>query len=194
MALINCAERGKQLSDKASACPQCGAPPKPSPKTSSTVRRIVVVLMLGIAVLFAWGVWRVIPRAKAVPLSADLKVALRQPKKVVNERVQLNEGQHVQYSFTLNSYARIQVKVTAQPKQVDVMLMTRPQAEKFREAAGKLFDGQYSYQKALSSQSVLHMNRTEALPRGEWSIIVKRPSEAMLFQDPTAAEIVVTVY
>jgi hypothetical protein len=38
------------------------------------------------------------------------------------------------------------------------------------------------------------MDRTEALPRGEWSIIVKRPSEALLFQDPTAADIVVTVY
>ncbi|HEV8243502.1 MAG TPA: zinc ribbon domain-containing protein [Nitrospirales bacterium] len=204
MALIDCAECGKQLSDKALACPHCGAPPtvatdsqattKPSTKTSSTVRLIVAVLILGIVVLFAWGVWRAMPREKAAPLSAGLKETLRQPKKIVNARVQLNEGQHVQYSFTLNSDARVQVKVTAQPKQVDVMLMTRPQAEKFREAAGNLFGGQYAYQKALSSQSVLQMNRTGALPRGEWSIIVKRPSEALLFQDPTDAEIVVTVY
>lgn len=203
MALINCTECGKQLSEKAPACPHCGAPltvttdsqtPTTSARKFSTGRLIVAVLLLGVAVLFAWGTWRAMRSNEAAPLSAGIGAALRQPRKLVNERVQLNEGQYVQYSFALNSDARVQVQVTAQPKQVDVMLMTRADAEKFRAVASKLFGGEYTYRQALSGMSVLRMDKTEVLPNGEWWIIVRRPSEAILFQEATAVEIIVTAY
>lgn len=35
MALINCSECGAQVSDKAAACPQCGAPPAAAAKIGS---------------------------------------------------------------------------------------------------------------------------------------------------------------
>ena len=37
MALINCGECGKSVSDKAAACPHCGAPVKPAPGASPGV-------------------------------------------------------------------------------------------------------------------------------------------------------------
>jgi hypothetical protein len=98
------------------------------------------------------------------------------------------------YTFRLVTDSRVRVQVAAEPKNVDVMLMTKEDQEKFRQAAGKLFGGQYTYRQALSSQQILRMDKTEVVPQGEWSIVVMRPAESLLFQEQTKANVVVTVY
>jgi hypothetical protein len=37
------------------------------------------------------------------------------------------------------------------------------------------------------------MDKTEVLPKGEWTIIVLQPSEALLSQKGTAVNIIVTI-
>jgi hypothetical protein len=98
------------------------------------------------------------------------------------------------YWFSLPTQARVQVQVTSQPKNVSVMLMTDTDAAEFRKASQKLFGGQYSYRQALSGQNILRMDKTEILPQGNWSIVVMRPSEAILFRESTNAEVKVTVF
>ena len=39
MALINCPECNKEISDKAAACPHCGAPSKPSKPSGAPTKR-----------------------------------------------------------------------------------------------------------------------------------------------------------
>jgi hypothetical protein len=202
MSLIECPECKKQISDKALKCPQCGAPiasiSSPSPTGHSfskkgTKIRIILALLVIIVGVSYWF-WRASTSNRAAPPSAGLSAALRQPVKVVDEQVELKEGQFVSYFFALRTDARVQVQVNAQPKHVDVMLMTKEEADKFRQVSGSLFGGQYTYRQAFSSKQVLRMDKTEILPKGEWTIIVMRPSEALLFQKGTSLNIIVTVY
>ncbi len=44
MALVNCSECGKQISDKAATCPQCGAPVITSPASTTPVDRARAIL------------------------------------------------------------------------------------------------------------------------------------------------------
>jgi hypothetical protein len=207
MSLIECPECKKQISDKALMCPQCGvpitsisstkpmSPPISKKRTTTSVIKIVgiigiLVIIIGVSYLF----WRAATSNRAAPPSAGLFAALRQPKKVVDERLELEEGQFFYYSFTLRTDARVQVQVDAEPKHVDVMLMTKEEAEKFRQVSGSLFGGQYRYSQVLSSKQVLMMDKTEILPKGEWTIIVMRPSEGLLFWKGTSVNIIVNVY
>lgn len=64
MALIACRECGREISDKALACPQCGAPRTPAPSAyaptlHSPRRSNAWLAVLGIAVLLfsVWGLW-----------------------------------------------------------------------------------------------------------------------------------------
>lgn len=52
MALINCKECGKKISDEAAACPQCGAE-LPKTKTRNLLTTIVVIGVILIAAFFA---------------------------------------------------------------------------------------------------------------------------------------------
>lgn len=205
MALIDCPECKAQVSDKAPTCPQCGAPIaaavptshlsalSPPKKRRAGPRWGLLVLLAACAVIVVWF-WRSTYNERAAPPSAGLLAAIRQPKTLVNERVQLNEGQHVLYSFTLNSDARVQVKVAADPKQVDVMLMSKTEADEFKQVSAKLLGGKYTYRQVLSSQKVLQMDKNEILPSGDWCIVVMRPREALLGGTGTAASISITVF
>jgi hypothetical protein len=215
MALVNCGECGRQVSDKAQACPQCGAPvadtvPERPPgvppnwkqelaamkaeEVTKKKTRPIFLVILGVFAAGAFIVYRAATNEKAAPPSAGLRGAFRQPQKVVSERASLKEGQAMMYAFELRSDARVEVEVHAQPKSVSVMLMTAAELEKFRKAMGELFGGKYTYRQALSRQAVLQMKDTEMLPAGSWAIVIQRPRESLLFGDDTAAAIDVTVY
>jgi hypothetical protein len=216
MALIHGTVCGKQISDKAASCSGCGAPvaglltetPPPQAITSipeemaggARSKRPIArpgFLVLGV-LLLAIPAFMVLRggrgRSASDPPPRSLSEAIRQPVRVVNEKVDLKEGSYMVYSFVLNKQASVQVQVTAEPKHVDVMLMTKDEAEKFREVSGKLFGGKYSYRQALSSQNVLRMDETELLPAGAWAIVVMRPVEAIFRHKATKADIVVTAY
>jgi uncharacterized membrane protein YvbJ len=207
MSLIECPECKKQISDKALKCPQCGAPIASISSPTSTgpslskkgnkIRIILLALLVALLVIIvgvSYWFWRASTSNRAAPPSAGLSAGLRQPVKAVDQQVELKEGQYVSYSFALRTDARVQVQLNAQPKHVDVMLMTKEEADKFRQVSGSLSGGQYTYRQALSSKQVLRMDKTEILPKGEWTIIVMRPSEALLFRKGTSVNIIVTVY
>jgi len=222
MAMIKCPECNREVSDKAPACPQCGAPiaaPVSSPVPSAPVGApvsspppnevpisksrhasplplILLAVLAGVVLVgVLFWVLRSTNSDRAAPLTAGPMAIFRQPKKLVDERIQLNEGNASIHPFTLNADARIQVQVTADPKPVDVMLMTREELEKFQKAlASPLAGQQYTYRQALSTKQVLRMDKTEILPSGEWSIVVMRPREAILFGAGTSANIIVTAY
>jgi hypothetical protein len=118
------------------------------------MRPIFLVLLVFILGVFFW-IWRASTSNQAAPPSAGLAAAFRQPHKVVDEKIALNEGQSVSYSFTLRDDARVQVRVNAAPKYVDVMLMTKDEYDKFRRVSGRLFGGQYKWTKPRYCQGVI---------------------------------------
>jgi hypothetical protein len=204
MALIECGECNRQVSDKAPACPGCGAPiasakaPSPvatarpvaaQPKKRGTLLPLLLVLLCGAGYLAY--------RANSGPAGsispAGSPPVFRQPEKVVSERIGLKEGEARMYTFTLRSAAKVEVKINAGPKNVDVMLMTAADLASYKKAHGKLFGGRYTYRQALSRQGVLEMAESDMLPPGEWAIVIQRPNESLFGQD-TAASIGVTVY
>jgi hypothetical protein len=205
MALIECGECSRQVSDKAPACPGCGAPVA-SAKVSSAVAtaRPVAALpkkkgtLLPLLLALLCGAGYLAYRANSGPAGsispAGSPPVFRQPEKVVSERVSLKEGEARMYSFTLQSAAKVGVKINANPKNVDVMLMTAADLNSYKNAHGKLFGGRYSYRKALSRQGILEMTESEVLPPGEWAIVVQRPDEDALFKHDTSASVDVTVY
>jgi hypothetical protein len=213
MALIKCSECGKEISDKASACPNCGAPvttwtqgdeapaqvaatfavpPSPaSAKRKTSKWAYVGLVLIAIAVFY---IYRAATSNRAAPLSTGLAGAIRQPTKLVSDRFSLKEGQAQMFSFSLGSDARVEVSVEASPKNVDVMLMTDSELKKYKQAMGKLFGGKYTHRQALSRQATMKMNQTELLPAGAWAIVVQRPQEAILFGHETTVSVDVTAY
>lgn len=203
MALIQCAECQKEVSNKALSCPNCGAPVSgissaeaismpiaPSLGKRPFVRPgflLAFVLAATFFVIFGRGV-------TSMPIVGELLAFFREPQKVVDERVRLNERTSNIYSFRLDADSRVRVQVNAHPNAVDAMLMTQVQADKFKAVSKKLLGGKFTYQQALSSKNVLRMDKTELLPAGEWAIVVSRPSEGILFQESSTADVVVTVY
>jgi hypothetical protein len=212
MAMIECTECGRQVSDKAPVCLGCGAPVS-STKTATvssggapaaTVTPTVpkksgralpwLMALIGVVVFLVYHS-SVGPSSRpSLATPEGLREVIRQPQKLVSERISLKEGQAEMYSFTLASSGRVEVKVNASPKDVDVMLMTADELKKFQAALGKAFGGRYTYRQALSRQKVLGMTASEVLPAGDWAIVIQRPVEGALFHDDTAASVDVTVY
>lgn len=205
MALIECGECKRQVSDKAPACPGCGAPvgaparvaavPHTSfaaapPAKRSRFLPVLLALLAGAGYI----AYRINSGPAGSARVAGEPEAFRQPRKLVSERVGLQEGQAMMYAFTLASGARIEVKINAQPKNVDVMLMTAADLESYKKARGKLFGGRYSYRQALSRQGIQAMTESDTLPEGQWAIVVQRPDEDALFKHDTSASIDVTAY
>jgi hypothetical protein len=163
-------------------------------KQRSTLTTALGIVSLFVIVGLVYLFWNSVTNDKSAPPNTGLIGAFRPAVKIVNERAQLNEGQSKIYSFTLRTDARVQVQVNAQPKNVDVMLMSPAQAQRFADVSGRIFDRNYTYNQSLSGLKVLTMDKTAVLSAGEWSIVVKRPVEAVLFQDPTDAQVTVTAY
>ncbi|MFY0572928.1 hypothetical protein ACN28E_55130 [Archangium lansingense] len=61
----------------------------------------------------------------------------------MNETIELREGTAMSYGFFIPSDRRLEVRVAASPKPVNVMLMSEDQWAKYQEVRGKLFGGQY---------------------------------------------------
>lgn len=215
MALIECSECGRQISTKAPACPQCGAPmataapsrpsgggptaspgevPPPPARRSSRL----LVPLLGVFAVVGFFTYKSCFGLSSMgdrrPPPDSLGAIFREPQKVVSERISLKEGQAMMYTFTLPTSRRVEVKVRANPKKVDVMLMTADDLAKFKRAMGKLFGRNFTYRRALSRESILAMTESEVLPAGAWAIVVQRPQESLMFGDDTAASVDVTVY
>lgn len=152
--------------------------------TKGTNTILVALLLVAACPLY----WLVLNTAHtSVPW---LNAPLRQPQRIANERIHLAEGEYIVYSF--DGGAEVQLQLSATPKQVDVMLMTRPQADVFRKNADSLFGGTYEYFPALSGKKILRMDKTATVPGGAWSIIVMRPEESVLFKDGTNVEVNIT--
>ena len=204
MALIVCLECRKEVSDKARKCPHCGAPIASAtsawrPAASGSVNRSRAVraarYVFFAAVLgAAWWIWQAATSEKKAPFSAGLTAAFRDPMKVADERVALKEGQHVSYAFALETDSRVHVRVIATGDALDVMLMPKTEAERFRQAGGSLFGGGYAGRPDLSSRQVGWLDKTEVVTKGEWALVVMRPKETSPGKEGNAAEIGVTVY
>ena len=86
------------------------------------------------------------------------------------------------------------MKINANPKNVDVMLMTAADLQSYRTAHGKLFGGRHTYRKALFRQGMQAMTESDTLPVDDWAIVVQRPDEDAIFKYDTSASVEVTAY
>jgi hypothetical protein len=143
------------------------------------------VLVGGVLLFCAYIAFRVLT-------GSSLEGALRGgPQTIVNESLQLKEGSAMSYGFLLPSRRRVDVKVSASPKNVNVMLMTDEQWLKYEKVRGSLWGGQFMYTRALSRQQILSWEGSDELPAGRWRIVIERPKEAILFGDPTNASVTI---
>jgi hypothetical protein len=201
MALIDCKECGKQVSDQAKICPNCGAPPDAANRTAQPVERpsstsgltkflgvIVLLILVGILYVFYAGARGPLQQNPIVAAIAPLK-----PTKIADETVQLNETQYKYFTFSFGREGKVDLNVRSNPKDVDVMLMSQEQFAFFQQNYGKP-GVTYQFTRGLSSQKVMSFNQSATLPPGLWSIVVLRPKEAILFQDPTNVAIAATVW
>jgi hypothetical protein len=210
VALITCSECSKQVSDKATACPGCGAPiagasspagtrpaaPAPSaPPTSSRqgggwgrafrvgFYGILLLLLAGLAIsIFGNNV-----RRQLRPLPAPAP-----PKVLFSDRIELKEGAAQGYPFKLPSPRVIEVSVASMPKPVNVMLMNEDQWRAYAEVKGQLFGGKFWYEKALSRQNVMKWSARSQLAPGDYRIVLERPQEDILFGHSTVADVTIT--
>lgn len=209
MALFGCGECGSQISDKAAACPKCGAPVPVSgqqapsaPQAPVEPRREPASLpprprkpFFSVARVLAWlfilGGGFLIFR---LATGASLVGAITGPRTLVNERIELQEGSAQGYGFELHQSARVDVSVGTVPKSVNLMLMSEQQWSRYRDVKGSLWGGEYQYNRALSRKGVLDWHGSEVLPAGKWRVVVERPREAILFEDSTLAQVIVVVH
>ncbi len=202
MTLIVCLECRKEISHRAKKCPHCGAPvaadasawrraPSETPMRRRAVRAAKYVLLV-VVLAAAWWIWQATTNDAKAPFSAGLGAAFREPRKIADARVPLMEGRHVSYAFALETDSRVHVRITALAAPVDMMLMTKTDADRFRDAGGDLFGGGYAGFQSFSATQVGMLDKTEVVPKGDWSLVVARPKGASA--DAAVAEIVLTVY
>jgi hypothetical protein len=199
MALIDCSECSKQVSDKATSCPNCGAPTKLKAENRKQTleekkRPLVRPVFLVLAAIAAILVWRSFNSESTAPASEGLSGLIRKPNKVVNEKIELDEGQYMFYSLLLEKNARVQVQVSASPRKVDVVFLSQSELEVYRDVLNGPPGKTFSYLPSLSSENVLRMDKSFEVSAGSWAIVIRRPNESILFTDKTAAEIIVTIY
>ena len=199
MALIKCSECGSDLSDKAAACPKCGAPnirsataERPTqgppsgrdaadtaspisteatagPVKSRRVRPFTLILFLALI-----GIAYLVVKIKS---GSSLRGAVAGPRAIVSETVSLEGGQAKSYGFTLAAPLLIDLSVDANPRPVNVMLMSEDEYASYEKARQKLLGGHYTYRQSLSSMSVLHLQKSDVLPDGAWRVVLERPQE-----------------
>lgn len=201
MALIDCWECAREVSDHASTCPHCGAPIEESkdaiPRSKSRRNRtgclVVVGLVLIVGCFFAW---RSLYSDEAAPLSAGLPGAIRPHQELVDESVRIGEGWYKYYSFELYTSARVRVEVYASPAHVNVMLMTPSDFEGYQQAQSTVqeSDTAYTHRELLSSENVVRYDQTETLPSGEWIIVIERPLENIFSPESTTVNLTITIY
>ncbi len=197
MALTKCLECSNDVSDKAVACPKCGAPlaATPSPPTQpvaagkpagSTLGRIFKGAFYLVLVILVAGL------AISVFGSRQSVLAIRPPKVLFSDRIELKEGAAEGYGFTLEAARTVQVSVSAMPKPVNVMLMSEDQWRAYAEVKDRLFGGKYYYERALSKENVMKWSARNMLAPGAYRIVVERPREALIFEHPTVADVTIT--
>ncbi len=204
MARVVCMECRKEVSGNAEKCPHCGArvapvavaacwtPVATGRGRASAWRAARYILLL--AVLAAgWWVWQAMTSDKRAPFSAGFSAAFREPRTIADERLALKAGQNVVYAFSLQTDSRVHVRVTAVTGPVDMMLLTRADADRFRSAGGELFGGGYSGHPAFSETQVGMLDKTDVAKKGEWALVVMRPKGAA-GPESVPAEIGLTVY
>ncbi len=204
MALIVCMDCGKEVPERVRKCPHCGAliacatAHWTSSSTGSSRRggllRAARFVLIVVALGAGYWAWQATTSDKKAPFSAGFSAAFREPRRIADERVALKAGRHVSYAFGLETDSRVHVRVTAVTDPVDMMLLPRTDAEKFRDAGGDLFGGGYSGFPALCSRQVGMLDKTEVVPKGEWALVVVRPEERGSGRTESPAEIAVTVY
>ncbi len=208
MALVVCIECQKEVSDKAEQCPHCGARIRPAPTPTATAAcwtpvstgrsrssawRVVRYILLLAVVAAGWWVWQSMTSDKKAPFSAGFSAAFREPRTIADERPSLKAGQNVVYTFALQTDARVHVRVTAVTGPVDMMLLAKADADRFRSAGGELFGGGYSGHPAFSETQVGMLDKTDVVKKGEWALVVMRPKGAA-GAESAPAQIALTVY
>ena len=89
MALIKCPECGKEISDKAASCPNCGMPLHPfmeKPTTSKAIPVICGTIGIAFPIIFGWTLYSFSPLA-AFPLVLLLIVGITCLCGINNRRV-----------------------------------------------------------------------------------------------------------
>lgn len=118
MALINCSECSKEISDKASSCPHCGAPvlinktateakkqnAKAGPKTEAAIKIFKIIRWSVIAILLFIGIGYFINNPNAIP---GVKVDVNPPRPVV-VTTRADNGKTGLFKLRTTVYATIQ--------------------------------------------------------------------------------------
>ncbi len=204
MGLIFCMECRREVSDKAGKCPYCGAPfaagstswvpvARASRNRGGIVRAAIYVLVVA-ALGGAWWFWQAATSNRQAPFSAGVTAAFREPRTIANERVALAAGQNVSYAFALETDSRVHVRVASVADPVDMMLMPKADAQKFRRAGGDLFGGGYSAFPAFSQRQIGILDKTEVVPKGEWALVILRPGGGAPGKSESSTEVALTVY
>ncbi len=204
MARVVCMECRKEVSDNAEKCPHCGAriapvavaacwTPASTGRGRASAWRAVRYIVLLAVLAAGWWVWQSMTSDRKAPFSAGFSAAFREPRTVTDGRPSLKAGQNVVYAFALQTDARVHVRVTAVTGPVDMMLLSKADADRFRSAGGELFGGGYSGHQAFSETQVGLLDKTEVVKKGEWALVVMRPKGAA-GPESAPTEIALTVY
>jgi hypothetical protein len=154
------------------------------PKSKITVARVVLWVLVALI-----AVWFFAARS-----GKSVSSAIAGPTTIKDERVQLKEGAWKGYGFTVPASRKIEVHVSAAPKSVDVVTVSRADYDQFSKAHKALFGGQYKYIPSLSSRNVTKYDGQAILAQGEWYVVVMRPQQSLLFGDDTDAQVKILAY
>lgn len=154
------------------------------PKKKSQVGQLLLLLFLvALAVVFF-----------AMRSGKSVKGLVAGPSTIVDERVELTEGEFKVWSITSPATRKIEIDVKAQPRAIDVITMDAPSYAEFKKATQKLFGGKYHQSASLSSESVTATHLTGFLSQGQWYVVAMMPSKSILVKDKTQAQIKVVGY
>jgi hypothetical protein len=199
MALIKCSECSNDVSDKAPACPKCGAPMHAPNRIITPVVAAPVkgksAFTLGRVVI--WGIVLIVLVAFfSLRSGKGLTGAVTGPKVLTDERVDVSDGDIRTYSYSLPSPRKLELHITSTAKGIDVITMEDASYQKWVKAKTKLFGGgtEYRYVPTLSEQKVMKSDGAGVLPAGTWDLVIFMPKESLFSKSQTQVAVKVLGY
>ncbi|MSP93566.1 MAG: FHA domain-containing protein [Myxococcales bacterium] len=166
-----------------------------APRSSANAVKWIVLSVLGVLFVGSGGFAVVRHLMETGGKAVDRAAAkVRGPQTVADKSIDLQEGSARWSSFTLPNDASVRVRVTADPRPVNVYLMRGADVGEFEEALKEPGEKRFSYvDSPVSAKGVRILTQVDEVQAGQWAVVFHHERTSLVDLETTRVHYTVTV-